>query len=229
MSPAPAGPSHDAGPLVNGTSYAYTARVEDAADNLGAASNTYDITIDTTAPTAAVDITAITDDTGTAGDFKTSDTVLMVSGTNGALGAGEKVQVSNDGGATWFDVTPDAGTTWHYDDPDTHAGNFTYLARVVDAADNVGDTDTQDVIVNQPPVANNDADTVAEGAAEITVNVLANDTDPDSILTFSEHHRLYPGHQRYRRLQQQRHLHLHPQRFGDDQRQLHLHDHRRCR
>ena len=56
-------------------------------------------------PTAAVDITAIADDTGTAGDFTTSDTTLTVSGTNGALGAGEKVQVSSDGGTTWSDVT----------------------------------------------------------------------------------------------------------------------------
>ena len=67
------------------------------------------VTIDTSAPTAAVDITAITDDTGTAGDFTTSDTTLTVSGTNGALGAGEKVQVSIDGGATWIDVSRTPG------------------------------------------------------------------------------------------------------------------------
>ena len=50
----------DAGPLVDGTNYTYTARVVDAANNLGPASNAYDITIDTSNPTAAVeDITAI--------------------------------------------------------------------------------------------------------------------------------------------------------------------------
>ena len=38
------------------------------------------------------------------GDFITNDTTLTVSGTNGALGAGEKIQVSSDGGATWIDV-----------------------------------------------------------------------------------------------------------------------------
>src|SRR5262249_5710885 len=63
---------NDAGPLVDGTSYTYTATVENAAHNLGSASNAYDITIDNTAPTAAVDITAISDDTGTPGDFITS-------------------------------------------------------------------------------------------------------------------------------------------------------------
>ena len=42
------------------------------------------VTIDTAAPTATVDITAIADDTGTSSsDFITSDTVLTVSGTNG--------------------------------------------------------------------------------------------------------------------------------------------------
>ena len=108
----------DAGPLVDGTSYTYTARVVDAANNLGPASNAYDITIDTSNPTAAVDITAIADDTGTAGDFTTSDTTLTVSGTHGALGAGEKVQVSSDGGTTWSDVTTSDATTWSFTDPD---------------------------------------------------------------------------------------------------------------
>ena len=68
--------------------------------------------------------------------------------------------------------------------PATHATSFTYQARVIDEAANVGDTDSQEIIINQPPDAIDDADTVAEGAAKITVNVLANDTDPDSILTF---------------------------------------------
>ena len=67
-----------------------------------------------------MDITAITDDTGTAGDFTTSDTTLTVSGTNGALGAGEKVQVSIDGGATWIDVVPGLRHDLDYDDPATH-------------------------------------------------------------------------------------------------------------
>ena len=168
-------------PATHATSFTYQARVIDAAANVGS-TDSQAVTIDTTAPAAAVDITAITDDTGTA-DFKTSDTTLTVSGTNGALAADERVQVSNDGGLTWNDVVQGAGT-WSYVDPDTHAADFTYLARVIDAADNVGDTDSQEIIINQPPDAVDDADTVAEGAAKITVNVLTNDTDSDSILTF---------------------------------------------
>ena len=86
-------------------------------------------------------------DTGTAGDFITSDTTLTVSGTNGALGAGEKMQVSSDGGTTWSDVTQDA-TTWSFADPTSHASSFTYQARVVDAAGNVGNTDSQAVTID---------------------------------------------------------------------------------
>ena len=65
-----------------------------------------------------------------------------MSGTNGALGAGEKVQVSNDGGVTWSDVMQGAGT-WSYVDPDPHATSFTYQARIIDLAANVGTTDSQ--------------------------------------------------------------------------------------
>src|SRR5262245_64294524 len=55
-----------------------------------------------------------------AGDFVTSDTTLTVSGTNGALAAGEKIQVSSDG-VNWFDVVEDVGgTSWHYVDPTAH-------------------------------------------------------------------------------------------------------------
>ena len=84
-------------------------------------------------------ITAITTDSGTSSsDFITSDTTLTVSGTHGPLGAGEKVQVSSDGGANWADVTTSTATTWSFTDPTTHATSFTYQARVIGAAGNVG-------------------------------------------------------------------------------------------
>ena len=51
-------------------------------------------------------------------DFITSDTTLTVSGTNGALGAGETIQVSSDGGTTWLDVAQNTATTWSYARPD---------------------------------------------------------------------------------------------------------------
>ena len=75
------------------------------ADTSGAVSNPdTTLVVDTTAPAAAVAITAIAEDTGTLGDFTTSDDTLIVSGTNGLLGADETVQVSSDGGSTWTDA-----------------------------------------------------------------------------------------------------------------------------
>src|SRR5262249_31952241 len=118
-------------------SYTVQADVTDLAGN--PASDTQAVTLDETAPTNGGNIAAIADDTGAA-DFVTSDQTLAVSGTNGALGAGEKVQVSTDG-VNWVDVTQDTGTTWHYDDPTVHGTSFTYQARVIDAAANVGSTD----------------------------------------------------------------------------------------
>jgi VCBS repeat-containing protein len=134
-----------------------------------------------------VAITAITDDTGTAGDFKTSDTTLTVSGTHGPLGADEKVQVSSDGGTTWSDVTASDATTWSFIDPTPHASSFTYLARVIDAAANVGNSDSQAVTIDTTlptaAVAQDDSLATTENTI-ITANVFADngfgpDSDPD--------------------------------------------------
>ena len=96
----------DANVVANGV----TIDVTGAQDAEGNAQQPYtaepEFDIDTAAPTATVAITAIATDSGTSSsDYVTSDTTLTVSGTHGALGAGEKVQVSSDGGASWADVT----------------------------------------------------------------------------------------------------------------------------
>ena len=128
-------------------SYAFNAKITDTVGNTSAPSTVFNVTVDTAAPTALVSITAIADDTGTPGDFTTSDTSLTVSGTNGALGGGEKVQVSSDGGSTWADAIVST-TTWSYVDPVTHSSNFTYQARVVDGAGNIGNTANQAIILS---------------------------------------------------------------------------------
>ena len=84
-----------------------TARLTDAAGNASPNSAATPVTVDTSAPTAVVAITAIATDSGTSSsDYVTNDTTLTVSGTHGVLGAGEKVQVSSDGGASWADAPP---------------------------------------------------------------------------------------------------------------------------
>ena len=96
-------------------------------DSLGNSSTTaaLTVTLDTTAPAETLAITAIASDTGSSSsDFITNDTTLTVSGTNGALAAGEKIQVSSDGGTTWTDVVQN-GTSWSLVDTTVHPSSFT--------------------------------------------------------------------------------------------------------
>jgi len=71
-------------------------------------------TLQTTGPTAVATVTALSADTGASGsDFITSVALQTVSGTfTGTLGAGEKIQVSANGGTTWVDATVGAGSSW---------------------------------------------------------------------------------------------------------------------
>jgi VCBS repeat-containing protein len=136
------------------TDFTYQSRVVDT-NGVAGAVDSQAIDIDTAAPTATLNIAAISDDSGAAGDFITKDTVLTVSGTNTALGSGEKIQISLDG-STWVDVTQSTGTTWTYNDPATHNSSFSYQVRVVDTAGNVGNTDTQAVTIDKavPTISN---------------------------------------------------------------------------
>lgn len=83
---------------------------------------------------AAIGITAISDDSGTPGDFVTNDTKLSVSGTHDPLSAGQTIQISNDGGATWHTATQSTTTTWSYVDPTAHKTSFGYQARIVSSS-----------------------------------------------------------------------------------------------
>ena len=119
-------------------------------DGLGNSSTTgaLSVTLDTTAPAETLAITAIASDTGSSSsDFITNDTTLTVSGTNGALAAGEKIQVSSDGGTTWTDVVQN-GTSWSLVDVTSHPSSFTYQARIVDTAGNIGTAASQAVTID---------------------------------------------------------------------------------
>ena len=122
-------------------------------------------------------ITAIANDTGASSlDFITSDTTLVVSGTNGALAPGEKVQVSSDG-TNWFDVTQSTGSSWSYDDTtNPHLSDVTYQVRVIDAANNISKTASRLVIVDATapsetfPTVTLTSDTGSSGTDFITSN-----------------------------------------------------------
>ncbi|EPJ49069.1 MAG: hypothetical protein OFPII_03200 [Osedax symbiont Rs1] len=134
---------------VHSTDFTYQARIIDDVDNVGE-SDSQDVVIVTEGPddSITIDITAISDDTGEGNDFKTSDTSLTVSGTLGAeLGVNDRVEVSSDGGQTWVEASV-SGTTWNLVDTVDHPTDFTYQARVIDNADNVGNSDSQAIIID---------------------------------------------------------------------------------
>ncbi|MGL3336746.1 Ig-like domain-containing protein [Pseudomonas aeruginosa] len=138
--------------LVDGTTYSYSARVEDVAGNRGNDSASYAMTLDTTAPTATVGILGISDDTGSStSDFITADPSLLVTAQlTGMLGSGEKVQISLDNGATWHDAVSAGGQLYSYDARATALADATYQfqARVVDAAGNTGPEGSQAVLID---------------------------------------------------------------------------------
>lgn len=154
--------------------YNYQVRVIDTAGNIGATASQI-VTVDTTAPLASKTITiaGISDDTGlSSSDFVTRDTTLTVRGTLGAtLAADERAQISLDGGVTWTTLTV-IGTSWSYADGRTLTdGTWNYTVRVVDLAGNVGQTATQNVVVDT---------TSPEAAKSITITGISDDTGASS-------------------------------------------------
>ena len=125
-----------------------SATQEDVAGNTSVAT-TRTITTDLAPPTATSAITAISDDTDTAGDFDTTDQTLVISGSNTALGDGEVVEISLDNGATWMVVSQDTATTWSFDNTASTLafGEYTFQTRVVDVTDNAGAISSQMVNV----------------------------------------------------------------------------------
>jgi len=134
--------------------HSFTATSTDAAGNVSAPSSAYAVTIDTAAPAAVINITALADDTGTVGDWITQDLSPTVSGTlSQALGAGDRVEIRLDSGA-WVQATA-SGTTWFYGYGTLATGAHSVDVRVIDAAGNLGSTDTQPFTltnVNQAPI-----------------------------------------------------------------------------
>ncbi len=133
-------------PNTAGTAYAISARVADAAGNLGSVSATRSFTLDTTAPTTTAAVTAITDDVGivqgtVASGATTDDISLSISGTlSAALAADETIRIYD--GTSFLGTATVSGTTWSYADsrvwvtlyPLNHF--FSYTAQVADAAGN---------------------------------------------------------------------------------------------
>ena len=118
----------------------YVAKIESATSSVVATSNTYTVDI---LGAKSLDITAISTDSGTAGDFITSDNTIVYNGTlPQPLAATEKVrvQIFAANGTTLVretTVTPASGsTTWTWDNSTATAladGNYVIKATIVAA------------------------------------------------------------------------------------------------
>jgi hypothetical protein len=121
--------------------YTYRLYVEDAAGNRTASSATRTITVDTVAPTAAVTAAALSQDSGVNNaDRLTKVAAQSISGTlSAALGAGEKLMASLDGGTTFVDITTMvSGTTFNWSGVTLPEGESSARWVVVDATGNRG-------------------------------------------------------------------------------------------
>ncbi|NIE61140.1 MULTISPECIES: Ig-like domain-containing protein [unclassified Burkholderia] len=138
-------------PLSSGT-HALTVTAMDEAGNTSARSAGFDLTVGPVAPPVPL-AKAVLDDMGRdSGKFNFDR--LTNDGTAGrllsghltvALAAGEKVQVSTDGGRTWMDALVKSDGTWVAIDSNAHTGNWTIQTRVVNGAGETGELSSTDV------------------------------------------------------------------------------------
>ncbi|MBB9062028.1 Ig-like domain-containing protein [Escherichia coli] len=159
--------SADVTALADGKAYVINASVSNAIGNTGSSNHT--ITVDLSAPAMDINIDSLQADTGlSASDFITSVSPVVVNGSlTAALASNETAQISIDGGVTWTTLTV-TGTSWRYNDSRTLTdGNYLYQVRVIDAAGNVGATDSQNVVI----------DTTAPDPAVKTIAISAITTD----------------------------------------------------
>src|SRR5205814_1323175 len=120
-------------------SYTFTATATDAAGNASGASASLGVTVDITPP-AAPAIASFVTDSGTMGDFSTSDHTLAM---NGTAEANSTVSVF-DGGTLLGTTTADASGNWSFLTPaatplsSTPGGTtHTITAKATDAAGNL--------------------------------------------------------------------------------------------
>jgi Ca2+-binding RTX toxin-like protein len=106
-----------------------------AADIYGQ-TKTFNVTLDKTAPEAVVTTVAFSADTGVTTDLITRTAIQNLSGAyTGAIAAGETLEISLNGGATWTAATTAANGDWTLTGQ-TLAASDTLQARVTDTAGN---------------------------------------------------------------------------------------------
>jgi hypothetical protein len=171
----------------------------DKAGNATTATNNQTVIVDQTAPAAAATVTALSSDSGSStSDFITNAASQTVSGTfTGALGAGETIQVSANGGATWVTATAGAGT-WSAGGVTLSNGAGTLSVRTIDTAGNttagIGHSYTLDTTAptisnlaaahnHSPSVTGTVSDTMSESE---TIHVLVSQKSGNNFGPFTE-------------------------------------------
>jgi serralysin len=132
-------------PSTAGTSYAISARVADAAGNLGTVSNRFLFSLDTSAPAVTAAITTVKDNVGLirgnlAADAFSDDATPTINGSiSASLATGETLRIYN--GDTFLGIASvnNKAKIWSFT-PSTPLGNGFYAvsARVSDVAGNLG-------------------------------------------------------------------------------------------
>ncbi|WP_036018213.1 Ig-like domain-containing protein [Paraburkholderia mimosarum] len=134
--------------------------------------------VDTIPPSATAAISGITTDTGVVGDFLTADSTLIVSATvTGTLNAGEKVQISLDGGVTWHDATLSSGNTYVYDNTanELPSGTYTFEARVIDASGNYSTPGIQKVVIDTSTMVALSIDSITQDTGASATDFITSD------------------------------------------------------
>jgi len=135
-------------PATAGTTYSITARVADAAGNLGPTSAARTFVLDSIAPTTTAAITNVADNVGpiqgsVAAGGRTDDRTPTITGTiSTPLPAGESLRVYNGTTLLGSATVNNTARTWSYTPSLTATAGTTYsiTARVADAAGNLGST-----------------------------------------------------------------------------------------
>ncbi len=157
-------------------SFTYTVQ-----DNDGATSNLATVTISINAPNQAPvatdDGTTIDDGTSTLLDILTND-----SDTDGTIDPTSVAIVDQPLQAAAFSVDPVTGEVSYTHDGSGNSDSFTYTVLDDDGAiSNIATVTITVTIPNQPPVANNDSETINDGA-NVLIDLLANDSDADGTI-----------------------------------------------
>jgi len=183
-------------PASAGTTYNITARIADAAGNLGSASAVSSFTLDTSVPTQTVSITSVNDNTDpvqgiVAAGGRTNDATPTLLGTiSAALGEGETLKLYNGTSFLANAVVDDTALTWSAIPSLTTNGTYTITARVVDAAGNQGPLSASRSLIldttapTQAVAITNIIDNAGTIQGSVAAGAVTNDTTPTLSGTF---------------------------------------------